>query len=152
MRGFLPQDGVNEFVARMVCKEVQKLVFQFEGVAGLRSIFQDKASLLMEITSWQATNQVQALCDDIVALSPKWALVRTGIRTAQWEEVLSGLMRSNPYECILRIQWRPSYHGGRPWAQPAATMQQIQAVRTQARLKLSTKGANGEDLQGAISL
>lgn len=36
-------------------------------------------------------------------------------------------------------------HGGRPWALPSATSQQIQAVRTQARIKRSTRGANGED-------
>jgi len=139
IRGFLPQ-GVSAFEARCINNQVQRLVRPLEGLAGLRDIFTDRAALLMEITNWDALQSVSPLCDDVVALSPKWALVRTGIRSEQWVETLSNLMRNNPYDCILRIQWRQSYHGGRPWALPSATTQQIQAVRVQARAKLSSRG------------
>ena len=147
IRGFLPREGVNDFEARMVSREVQKLVQPLEGLVGLRNIFVDRAALLMEITSWEAVQGVQPLCEDIVALSPKWALIRTGVRTERWSEVLSNIMRTNPYECILRIQWRQSYHGGRPWAMPAATSQQIQAVRVQAKAVLSNQGGRAQQMR-----
>jgi len=150
IRGFLPRDGTSELEARMVNNELQKLVLPLEGLVGRRSIFQDKSALLAEITSWEALQSVQPLCEDIVALSPKWALLRTGVRADQWTDVLSNVMRNNPYDCILRVQWRQSYQGGRPWATPAATSQQIQAVRVQAKSKLS--GGKGKNLVSTISI
>ena len=114
---------------------------------GDADIFSDKAALLVEVTGWGAISNIQPLVEDIVALSPKWALMRTQVRAEQWGEVLTNIMKANPYESILRITWRQSLHGGRPWASPAATMQQIQSVRVQARQKMSGRTANG----GALS-
>ena len=142
MRGFLPQVGINLFDAKLVSREVQRVVRNLGGFVGLRSMYEDKASLLVEVTNVDALQAVQPLCDSILTLSPKWALVSTSVRSEQWVEVISTLMRDNPYSCVLRVQWRQSLHGGRPWAVPAATSQQIQAVRVQARVRMS-QGESG---------
>ena len=133
---------MSSFEARILRKEVQRLL-QPEGVlVGMRNIYKNMAALLMEITSWDVTKHIQPLCEDIVALSPKWAIVRTVVKAERWSEILTDLMRNDPYSCILRLQWRQSYHGGRPWALPAAISQQVQAVCVQAKERLSGRCAS----------
>ena len=139
-KGFLPREGISLLQVRVAVKEIRKAIGAMEGIVGEGGIFQDKAALMVEMTSWEAAGSICPLTEDLVALSPKWALMRTQVRSEEWEDVLSNLMRSNPYGCVLRVVWRQSKHGGRPWALPAATTQQIQAVRVQARLKLSQQG------------
>ena len=147
MRGFLPLEGINQLDGLVLGKQLREIVEPFEGFVGESGMYADKSCLLMELTCWDAVQGVLPLLGDVVAISPKWGLIRTHIRAEQWADTLSDLMRNNPYECILRIVWRQSLHGGRPWALPAATSQQIQAVRSQARQKLSNKGANDEALK-----
>ena len=65
---------------RVVGKEIQKAVKCLEGVVGDGDIFCDKAALLVEVTSWGAVRNILPLVDDLVALSPKWALIRTQVR------------------------------------------------------------------------
>jgi hypothetical protein len=127
----------------IVLREVRERVQHLEGVVGSADLFQDKSALLMEVTSWDAALRVRHLCKDLVPLSPKWALIKTMIRAEQWQEELSRLMSADPYLCVLRIMWRQSLQGGKVWASPAATLQQLQAVRFQARQKLcgSASGA-----------
>ena len=100
----------------------------------------------MEVTNWDAVYKVRHMCKDLVALSPKWALIKTSIMSEQWQEELSNCMRADPYCCVLRIMWRQSMHGGKTWATPAATMQQLQAVRVQAKQRL------GGSANGAVPL
>ena len=113
-----------------------------EGVVGRADLFQDKSALLMEVTNWDAVYKVRHMCKDLVSLSPKWALIKTQVRSEQWQEELSNLMRADPYCCVLRIMWRQSMQGGKTWATPAATMQQLQAVRVQAKQRTGGN-ANG---------
>ena len=132
---------------RVMRKEVQRAVKPLEGVVGDGDIFCDKSALLVEVTSWGAVRNILPLVEDLVALSPKWALMRTQVRAEQWGDILTNIMKGNPYESILRIIWRQSLHGGRPWALPSATTQQIQTVRVQAKQKLSSQNANGSSLR-----
>ncbi len=51
------------------------------------------------------------LCDDILPISPKIALVHTGVLADTWQGILSDLMCNSPTSCILKLRWRPSFHG-----------------------------------------
>ena len=150
IRGFLPLSCSNPLDIRVVCKEITQRLGHLEGIVGRADLFGDKSSLLIELTSWEAMKSIRPLVEEAVSLSPKWGLIKTNISDERWGESLSNLMRDNPQQCALRVTWRPSMHGGRPWAMPAATSQQIQAVRVQAKQKLQSKGANGEVLDDSM--
>jgi len=141
-RGYFPQQGTSPLDFEIVCREVHERVKLVEGVVGSADLFQDKSALLMEVTNWDAVYKVRHMCKDLVSLSPKWALIKTQVRSEQWQEELSSLMRADPYCCVLRVMWRQSVQGGKTWATPAATMQQLQAVRVQAKQRLGGN-ANG---------
>ena len=152
LRCFLPRSGISEFAARLSCKELAKALQGLRCTVGLRATYLDKSALLVDGTDWEALHPVDHLCEDILPVSPRVALIHTGVLANIWEGVLTDMMRNNPTCCILKLRWRQSYHGGRPWAQPAATTAQMQAVKTQVNIRLQgrTPGA-GRDLESLIT-
>ena len=153
LRGFLPQDNTSDFEARLSCKELSKVLQAFQCAIGLRATYLDRSALLVEMTDWEALQSVEHLCEDILPISPKVALIHTGVLSSTWDNILTDTMKNNPSQCILRIKWRRSYHGGRPWAQPAVTSAQMQAVKTHANIKRQGRAlGSGKDLESTISI
>ena len=153
IRGFLPKQGISDLDATLSCKEIRTMISRSDCTVGLRDSYFDRTSLIAELTCWEAIHMVSAWCDDILPISPKLALIRTGVPAATWQGILTRLMKENPGECVLRIKWRPSYHGGRPWATPEATTEQLRAVRAQAAIKLQGRSPGiGRDLESTLTL
>ena len=80
--------------------------------AGIQDTYLDRSALLMELTNWDAMEHVRSLCEEILPISPKLALVRTGVPADGWQIALDDCMRSHPCDCVLRLKWRPTYNGG----------------------------------------
>ena len=99
---------------------------------GLRETYLDKGALLADITDPNALHDLEHFASDIVLLSPKMAVIRTDITSGVWKAAIMKGMQENPNSCILKLRWKPSVQGGRPWVTPDATAKQIQAVRAQA--------------------
>ena len=91
---------------------------------------------------------------DVLLLSDNMALIRTEVPHQTWSKILSDLMRDSPGCCPLRVKWRPSQHGGRPWAQPDVTSKQLQSVRARARVHVQGRapGSCQTDMETDIKL
>ena len=59
----------------------------------------------------------------------KLAVVRTSSSLEVWRTVLNRLLEDDAECAALRVRWRPSRQGGRPWVAPSATPQQLAAHR-----------------------
>ena len=96
---------------------------------------------------------VKGLWDVILPVTPKIALIRTSVPASTWVNVITDNIGSDPNECVLKVKWRPRYHGGRPWASPEATAAQMQAIKVQAGIKLAGKvPGTGRDLEGSLEV
>ena len=138
----------------MCTREVQQKLAPTQCLVGLQSVIKDPMALIMEFTDAGAAGRVRGLCGDLVLLSPRQALIRTEVAAGTWHTRLSDLMRDTPQSCILKIKYRPNQNGGRPWAQPAATARQVQAVRAQAAVHRQGRapGSEATDMDTELSL
>ena len=46
-----------------------------------------------------------------------------------WQEVMDKMLQEDPLGAVSRIRWKPSRHGGKPFASPSALPQQLAAAR-----------------------
>ena len=154
LRGFLPTQGISEIEARLCLRELKHLLAKYPCLVGLRNIYKDPTALIMEVTDMSAAVSLQGLCNDMVVLSPYKVLLRTEVSTQVWQASLANIMRAAPNSCALKVVWRPSQHGGRPWAQPDATSRQLQAVRAQAKVRQQGRspGSSAQDLVSELRI
>ena len=152
MRGYLPESARNILDARICLSSLQDHLEQFACLFGLQNIYKDGEALKLELTEAQAATKFTHLFWDGVFISPTETLFRTDALAATWQQELSRVMREEPISCAIKLQWRPSVHSGRVWAQLPAAEHQLQAVRAQARLRLQDKvpGEAGRDLESEI--
>ena len=113
---------VSRYIADL---DVAMLVRGMTNVAALSSaciaaqdILNDKGARIMELTSLQALELVKPLCDEVMLISPKTALIQTREPKETWKEVLTQLIRADPSKSVTQIRWRRSEHGGQPWVKP----------------------------------
>jgi hypothetical protein len=135
MCGYLPDSGVTDFDARITMMELESQLNHLCCLVGLQSAYKDPNALLAEVTDVSAFMAIRHLCFDVVLLSNRQALIRTEAGTRLWESTLTDLMHQAPEGCVLKVKWKNHQYGGRPWAQPAATAQRLQAIRTQALVR-----------------
>ena len=154
LKGFLQQTNMSVIKARLTTESLQKHMHDQGCLIGLRNICQDPYSLLLELTSAAAAQEIQKFCSDVLLLSNNMALIRTEVSHQTWAKILSDIMRESPSCCPLQVKWRPSQHGGRTWAQPDITTKQLQAVRAQAKVHLQGRvpGSSPSDFATNLQL
>ena len=79
----------------------------------------------MEVTSFEAVNMAKGMCTEIIPVSPKMVTIQTEANEKIWKDAITDLMCTAPDACILRLRWKPSHNGGRPWVVPEAKPQQF---------------------------
>ena len=138
--------------ARLCLEELRRCTATLPVLVALRDIYQDPGALILEVTQTAAVCNVAHLCSDVVLLSTQRALVRTAVPPAVWQHALTQGVTDDPDVSVLRLRWRPSRHGGRPWAQPERTAAQLQAVRAQASVRLQGREPGSSILDGDATL
>ena len=125
-----------------------------ECVVGLMGMCQDQAALLVELTDAHAASAFKPYCTDILLISERMALVRTEVSYVTWSQLLSDWSRNSPSSTPLKLKWRPSVQGGRPWAQPDLIPQQMQAVKAQSKVRLQSRlpGSKPSDMDTNIQI
>ena len=154
IHGYLMTQGVTAFDAKMSSLDLQKHVQTLECIVGLLGMCQEVNTLMCELTDAKASFDIKPYCTDILLISPRIALIRTEVTHTVWCQLLSNWARSNPSSCPLKLKWRASQHGGRPWAQADLTERQMLSVRAQAKVKLQGRcpGSNPADLETDIRI
>ena len=104
----------------------------------------DAAAYLVDLTSPGAAQAAWPLCEDLVFLQPRLLTIRTAAQQEVWAQLLEQVFERDPDAAILRVRWRPSRHGGRIWATPPVTAQQLGAAsRLAARAAVPSAAADG---------
>ena len=153
IQGYLSNDNHSDLTATLCCRHLRSVLPGQDVYVGRHDAYLDSSSLMVELTHWAALATVKQWCDDIVPLSPHLALIKTQAPPGIWQETLTEIMLQDPARCITKIKWRKSMHGGRPWATPAATAVQLQAIKAQAPTKLQGKHLGiGRDLESEVSI
>lgn len=126
-------------------------------------LFSDPLAKIFELTHEDALSLAWPRCGELLPLSRSKALGTTQLPAEDWIPYLTDMINSNADVAILKIKHKPSFAGGRVWAAPEATPQQLAATRrcagrtsqqeTTARqeINLSMKGNLGGEPQMVIS-
>jgi len=83
-----------------------------------QDILNDRGARVMEVTSLQTLDLVKSLCDEVMLIAPKTALIQTREPKETWREVLTQLVRADPNKSVTQVRWRRAEHGGQPWVKP----------------------------------
>ena len=94
-----------------------------------RGIFSDGGALLVELTKPLALPLVAPLCEEMALVTSTLATIRTSSSPEVWRTLLDRFLNEDADCAVLRLRWRPSRMGGRPWVTPTATPQQLAAHR-----------------------
>ena len=92
-------------------------------------MYADGSTLICEMTGAGAALHAWQMSTQMVVLSSDKLLLHTDADPETWQPKLTALLQQDAQAAILRVKWRPSRHGGRPWAQPAAVQSQLAAAR-----------------------
>ena len=153
LKGYLSDASHTELTAILCCRQLRAIITFPDTYIGRQDTYMDHTALLAEVTHWSAWGHFSHLYDDLVPVSPRFALLKTRAPPTVWHKSLTDTMHADPSHCVLKIKWRSSTHGGRPWATPAATATQLQAVRSQAQATLQGRQLGiGRDLESEIAI
>jgi hypothetical protein len=138
IRGYLPI-GTSGLEANLSIIELRSFFNDDTCIAARQELLRDKSALIIEFTNAEGLLRKAAYLEEVIFLSSKKALAKTSTPASAWHDLLTHDMRSQPSSCITKILWRKSYRGGNIWAQPAATVRQMQMIKAQAGVKLQGK-------------
>ena len=77
--------------------------------------------------------ELQPLCEQLLVISPRLALLHTHATKDTWDDLLTKILRYNPARSISRIRWRRGDRGGKDFAIPRVERDQAKARATKAR-------------------
>ncbi|CAK0878899.1 unnamed protein product [Prorocentrum cordatum] len=117
----------------------------FFGSVGLHS---DATALICELTEASAALHAWELSVSMVALKENKLLLRTDADPDVWKPRMTTLLQQDPEAAILGLKWRPS-RGGRPWALPGVTPDELAAARRTrgGRVGMASPVSNVTDVQ-----
>jgi hypothetical protein len=75
--------------------------------------------------------------EEVVLVSPRMALMKSGMAAQEWERVLTAQAKSDPSGAITMVRFRASRNEGRPWVKPGvldALLKRGRAKAAAARL------------------
>ena len=96
---------------------------------GSHELYTEPAALLVEFGHPGSLQACWKLCSGAIPLSPSKALVTSEASADAWREALDASLLLDPSHGVFGIRWKPSRHGGRPFASPSMVPQQLAATR-----------------------
>ncbi|CAK0867076.1 unnamed protein product, partial [Prorocentrum cordatum] len=102
---------------------------------GGQHLYTDPGCHILEVTGPEAFGKAWPHCKELLAYTSDRALAIVEGSADQWKTIMNHILQEDPEVSLLRLRWRPSNRtqGGRPWAYPSASPQQLAAVRREAR-------------------
>ncbi|CAK0882290.1 unnamed protein product, partial [Prorocentrum cordatum] len=122
---------------------------------GSHAMFSDPAALIADLAHPSAACKAWPLCSGLILLSSQKALLLTEAEADTWQPVLDKALQEDTGTAILKLQWKPSRHGGREYAVPSATAQQLAALRRtrapRTRRAARLESVTDAEIRGAAS-
>ena len=99
---------------------------------GSRSLFNNKASMLVDMGGPRAIEEMLNLTDEVVLVSRRLAIILSGSTAREWEEAITTQALRDPLDSVEKIRFRGSRNGGRPWVKPAILEPRARGDRAKA--------------------
>ena len=139
-------------------EEVLVLLRYHRGVAlpldtcyGLKSMYSCRDSLILEFDSPMVIHHYWSLSSQLIPYSSRRALVYTHADTEVWSNKMDRVMGEDDKETSVKLRWRASKHGGRPFATPAATSKALAASKRRGAAPLSIHNFMAEvEIRGEV--
>ena len=128
---------ISDLERLAVLKRLRREYLPADTFYGFRSMSTAKDALILECGSISTFRHYWPLCSQLLVISPTRFLVFTETDMAVWTEVLDRVYREDPQAGASRLRCRPSHHGGRTLATPAATSTQLGANKRRSNKRAS---------------
>ncbi len=96
---------------------------------GVKDMFSDKDSLILEFTSEMAVPHYWSLSSQLIPIGPRNSLIYTDTAAEIWTSRMDVVMKEDMMETSVKLRWRASKLSGRTFAAPTATTQALAASR-----------------------
>ena len=137
MQWIVPDDFSDASVLVMLRFHRGKAI-PLDACYGFKSMFACRDSLILELDSPFAVHHYWALCTHFIPFSSRRALVHTDTSAEVWTTTMDRVMGEDSRETAVRLRWRASKHGGRPFATPSATSNALAASKRRGTTPIST--------------
>ena len=118
-------EQLTALAAQLVVRAVKQAVQGVQKVAvSHTTVLDDPGALIVDLTEPSAITNHLNYCDQLLMLSPKRAALITTTAQSTWERLLTWQAEQPTSPQILKLSWRRSTRGGRPWVVPQALSRQ----------------------------
>ena len=94
-----------------------------------QDLYTEPGCLIAELGHADVVASIWAICSGALFLSKSTLLLTTEASAGTWQQAMDTMMRNDPDSAVYKLKWRPSRHGGRPFATPSALPARIAATR-----------------------
>ena len=102
---------------------------------GHRSLVRDQDAMIADFLSPHAAARLWTLSSQLLYLSSDNALLISDASEETWVTMMDRLLVDSPDDAIIRLKWKPSRLGGRPFAVPSALQTSLSAARRRKGVK-----------------
>ncbi len=121
--------GTSVLDMEMAMRQLRRGTLPRDFTYGAKGLFADRTALIMETNHPMAAIKAWECCSGMVFINNEKILLHTDLEAEQWTNTMDRLMNEDPAAAILKLKWRCSRMGGRPFASPSLHNQQNAAVR-----------------------
>jgi len=132
-KGWLQSENIPAVEIANITRTLAKRLTGMAMVGSQRMIT-DKSARTLEVGDSNAALEAAHLCDQILMIKPRMALIHTSNTKQCWEDHLSNALRWEPAAAATCIRWRKSEHGGKIFARAQQLEQAKKGSSTMARV------------------
>ena len=148
---FLPVGQATELDLTLLIRNLRLNHLPAGSLVGSRQLYSDNSALLVDLTAPAAIHAVWHLCEEAIFITPRLVTIRAASTPEQWRPVLDQILTADASCCVLKVRWRSSRHGGRPWVTPTATPQQLAVVRRSGNAA-AARGSSGASAMTTLTV
>lgn len=151
--GFFLRGTITDMDIRLHISHLREQAGLQGVLIGSRSLFNNKATMLVDMGGPRAIEEMLHLTDEVVLVSRRLAIILSGSTAREWEEAITDQATRDPLEAVEKIRFRGSRNGGRPWVKPAIIESRARGDRARAAAtKLPPKVAEAARLRFTMGL
>ena len=99
---------------------------------GSSVLYADKGAILMKINDTTVASKYYAMMDEAVFASPGMVILHTSQPSQDWANAMTATANDSPLAAILKLSYRSSNRGGRPFAKAQLLDSTISAKKAEA--------------------
>ena len=120
----------SELMQNVIVNWLTKTLQVYQPLIGLQSTITNPTARMLDITSPTGAYLVSHLCDNIILITPRLAIITTPSTSAAWTQLMTHCWHNDPTHCALTLRLRESTNArNKKLAEVTATKEQMSAAR-----------------------